>query len=367
VVTVLFHSHQIIHPFTSRNRFLRCDTLPSFQMKNAIMLIASVVIALHSTAQGVKISQAPGNADASSIVEMESNSQGFLPPRMTAAERDQIVNPALGLMIFNTTTLCTNVYIGTNWQEICGSCTPEVSAPSAGMHSVTASEIQWNWNAVPGATGYKWNTSNDYLTATDLGNALTVAQTGLNAATAYTVYVWAYGVCGESQPGAALSATTSAPPCVVGNIGPGGGRIFYCGSAYPGFVGLEAAPYDQSSGAPWGCSGGLLSGANGTSVGTGYQNTLDITTECGDSGTAARICADLDLNGYSDWFLPSVDEINLMYSNLHTQNLGNFSNSIYWTSSQNNNFNAKNFNFSNGNVFGNGKGTNYYVRAARRF
>jgi len=55
-------------------------------------------------------------------------------------------------------------------------------------------------------------------------------------------------------------------------------------------------------------------------------------------GTAADICTNLSLEGYNDWFLPSKDELDLMYQNLKRgsslDNLGGFSNDDYWSSTQ---------------------------------
>ncbi|MCJ7656815.1 MAG: InlB B-repeat-containing protein, partial [Candidatus Atribacteria bacterium] len=106
-------------------------------------------------------------------------------------------------------------------------------------------------------------------------------------------------------------------PYVLRDIGPAGGYIFYDKGYYSyGWRYLEAAPSDQSASTEWGCYGVLIPGADGTAVGTGVQNTIDIEAGCATVGTAADICANLGLSGYSDWFLPSKDELNLMYTNL---------------------------------------------------
>ena len=86
--------------------------------------------------------------------------------------------------------------------------------------------------------------------------------------------------------------------------------------------------------------GRLIAGARGTAVGTGRQNTLDMLAANVEPGTAARLCADLDLNGVRGWFLPSRDELALMYRNLKATGAADFrdggvaDNVSYWASSQ---------------------------------
>jgi hypothetical protein len=129
--------------------------------------------------------------------------------------------------------------------------------------------------------------------------------------------------------------------------------------------GLIAAPIDQGY-APWGCYGNLISGADGTAIGTGNQNTIDIMTGCSEAGIAARLCGDLVLGGYSDWYLPSKDELNHLY--LNRVAIGGFADYYYWSSTESNYYVAEQQSFSNGfQNFGYGKNNGFNVRAVRSF
>ena len=144
-----------------------------------------------------------------------------------------------------------------------------------------------------------------------------------------------------------------------------GGIIFWLDAS--GGHGLIAAPIDQSTGAEWGCLGSLISGADGIAIGTGNQNTIDIEAGCVTSGTAADICANYTDGTYSDWFLPSKDELNQMYLNLHLQGLGGFASGYYWSSTEYDGTNAWLQFFGDGYQGLTNKGSNDYVRAVRAF
>jgi hypothetical protein len=129
--------------------------------------------------------------------------------------------------------------------------------------------------------------------------------------------------------------------------------------------GIIVAPTDQSTGAEWGCYGSSV-GASGSGFGTGSQNTIDIETGCSTSGTAADICANLTLGGYNDWFLPSIDELEMLFANAANYQ-GSFGNGYYWSSTEFDLNNAFRF-YPTGTWSTNRpKSESYYVRAVRYF
>ena len=173
--------------------------------------------------------------------------------------------------------------------------------------------------------------------------------------------------------------------CVVGDTGPGGGIVFYvdlnrpAGSRY-----FEAACAGWSDGTcggsdltdpriGWGCSGTLITGADGILIGTGEQNTTDITAPvggCSTAGIAAHLANDLVLGGQTDWFLPSKDELNEMFTNLHSPvtPLGGFlTDDFYLSSSEDDDASAFAQRFDDGVQDNRSKGTTYYVRPVRVF
>ena len=92
--------------------------------------------------------------------------------------------------------------------------------PFSGAQVPSSTQITWNWNLVPGATGYKWSTTNYYFGATDLGTATTKTETGLNCNTSYTRYVWAYNTCGYSTATGLTQTTLNIPVSPLTGVHP---------------------------------------------------------------------------------------------------------------------------------------------------
>jgi hypothetical protein len=380
-----------------------------------VLLGFIVVIPGISSFSQVGINSDKSAPDPSAGLDVKFSDKGFLPPRMTFDERNAIVSPHEGLMVYCTNcntdgTGLLSIYQGGKWKNILLDCTTP-APPTPGTNIPDTTKITWNWNPAWIASGYKWNTVDDYSSATNVGTSPSHTETGLTVCTTYTRYVWAYNVCGHSNVcilsqatlqiapsspiagtsdatcsqivfhwsavplatgykagqnsdyasafdlGNVLTATApnctpstwyygyvwayndcghSAPTALSGQTLPGlcigldyqGGRIFYLDGT--GLHGLIASTSDLGNSFWSPPFSGPVPGTS-TAIGTGQANTNAIISIITDPATAAMSCHNYTGGSYSDWFLPSKDELNLLYlQKSFFDGLGG----IYWSSSQ---------------------------------
>jgi len=242
---------------------------------------------------GKVIVGASSAASSSAVLEATSTTQGFLPPRMSAGQRNAISYPSTGLIIF-----CNNCSIngqmqyfnGTAWVDMAGNAPAGVYTPAVGE--------------------------------------------------AYQGGIVAYILVSE-DPG--YDATTTH--------------------------GLIAATADQSTGIQWSNGSSINTGATGYQIGTGLTNTNTIIARQGPTATsyAAGLARAYRGGGYTDWFLPSKDELNKLY--LNKVLIGGFY-YVYWSSTE---YDDPYYRYTWGQQFANGfpayynKFATYYVRAIRSF
>lgn len=172
----------------------------------------------------------------------------------------------------------------------------------------------------------------------------------------------------------------------IGETGPAGGIVFYDKGSYSlGWRYMEAAPSDLNF-FEWGCKGSLIANVNSAQIGIGLYNSVAIAnyhdnlvnyynnpSVCNvlNNGTVvAKQALIFTINNQKDWFLPSKNELILMYQNLHNHGLGNFTNSTYWSCSQVDGDTVIGIDFGNGMEFTQSKiptPNNIKARAIRYF
>jgi hypothetical protein len=170
----------------------------------------------------------------------------------------------------------------------------------------------------------------------------------------------------------------------VGDTGPAGGTIFYVNPGAGDWKYMEAAPAKTEVTTFWASEMFPVDGIlDVRAVGTGKSNTAFIMRQAVSRGGgfdwAAEVCDALSVNGYADWFLPSMDELHMMYGNLARKGLGDFKTEWYCSSTPFQNYSfpsARAENFSNGEQNGLSTGhrfdlyersNKYRVRAIRQF
>ena len=184
-----------------------------------------------------------------------------------------------------------------------------------------------------------------------------------------------------------IGGDVNDPPPQIGDYRDGG-IVFYIASPPVDLdgdgdldTGLVCAIQDYTNAIAWIIGGSTQTTANGgtsASIGHGQTNTTAMMNQVGYTGGAAKACNDYSITinqiTYSDWFLPSKDELNQMYQNRETINTtasanggSDFSTNYYWSSTENDNTSAWGEHFYYGYQGSSNKNFTGVVRAVRAF
>ncbi len=142
-----------------------------------------------------------------------------------------------------------------------------------------------------------------------------------------------------------------------------GGIIFYLDGMGGGLI---AATADADNGGDytveWGCT---FTTTNATSNTDGATNTSDILLVCGTANIAADLCDSYISDGYTDWYLPALDQLDSLY--VHKDDVGGFASDNYWSSTEDSDRRANKCDFSSGAFSVQWKFRQYRVRPIRTF
>jgi len=291
-------------------------------MKKIKTLIAALLLTTGVTfAQNVGINADGTEPNPSAMLDVKSTTKGLLPPRMLEAEKNAIVTPATGLLIYQTDGTAGYYY-----------------------NSGTTVSPVWTKFIITAADG---------------------SETKVTAGTNVTI----------------TGAGTTASPYVVNSTA--GGSTLAIGDSYQGGIifwldatgqhGLIAATTDQSTGIQWYNGPYRCTGTSGDGLYAGAMNTaMIVATQMADNQTgnfAAKVCADYSVTvggvTYGDWYLPSKYELNLLY--LQKTAVGGFASAWSWSSSGCSSYDAWGQTFGSGYQYNYGKDNTPYVRAVRAF
>jgi hypothetical protein len=312
-----------------------------------------------------------------------------LMPTMTNAERLAISDPATAFMVYVTDFDGGTVmlYDGSKWKELSliqlrtlPDAPTDVTATATNGEATVSFTAPSNNGGSP-ITKYTATSNPGNITGTlNPAEGGTITVTDLANGTAYTFTVTATNAIGTSAASAASNSVIPAPQ-QVGDFNQGGVVFYLFVDGETGYVegeshGLIAAVEDQSTGIQWYNGSYIVTGATATGIGTGAANTTAIIAAQGATETnyAAGLARAYTGGGFTDWFLPSKDELNLMYINkaaINTTITANggaiFTTNFYWSSTEYNFGNAWRQDFDNGGQNDDTKNDTYDVRAVRAF
>ena len=351
--------------------------------KKVILMLMLCFVFFNTNAQTIL-----GNSNPmpTAALEMQSTSKGFLVPRMSYSQMQTIVSPATGLQVW-CSNCGTNIgemeyYNGTNWIAFDGTSVSTVY-PTIDA-TTTVSDVSF-FSATSGGNitsdngqsiiqkGICWSTSTNptvaLLTKTTEGVGVGIFTSNLTSlldTTKYYVRSYATNNLGVTVYGAETFFLTKK--LAINAIGLGGKVAYILTATDPGYDanvkhGIIVTIADNSPIA-WGPVN-VLTGASSLLFGDGLNNSNLIFNTAGAGQYAATIARSSTLNGYGDWYLPSVAELQkIAISKTVLGYIGDY----YWTSSENSISKATRINLFNNEVqYSQPKNNNHRCRFARNF
>ncbi|MCC6600573.1 MAG: hypothetical protein IT223_07840 [Crocinitomicaceae bacterium] len=200
----------------------------------SLFLLLMAAATMQAQPGGVSINTSGQNPHPSAMIDISSTTKGALIPRMAENERDAISNPAEGLLIFNTSSKCFNVYKNSNWFELCGNCiAPPAPVTGGDVTICEGNNLSLSASSSPGSA-YQWSSNTGFsssdqypainpVTSADAGTySVTATLNGCtSAASTLNIFVVPLPTTANAGPDqinlAGTTATLAANTAIAGN------------------------------------------------------------------------------------------------------------------------------------------------------
>ncbi len=218
-------------------------------------------------------------------------------------------------------------------------------------------------------TGTSSISNNQYIQVRQTSDAAGGATDQITVIVGSGASVWSVATSGGDCTGSPAVGTICADGSVYAGLSPDGNVKMYTTRCDYGQTWSGAACTGTRAPQNWNNGSSNWTTTNYTNGNTGKANNAGLVAlaDAGAPYAAANTCASLNINGHTDWYLPALNELNVLYTGKGAIKNFDTSGSVYWSSTETNNFYAWYERFSDGNQYIYGtKNNTYYIRCVRR-